>query len=144
MKKIKVKGIIAGIVAACILIIIVGFLSYFTSHGIANNAEEYQGSMDYFNKSGIERFIGYIQFQPLLFTLSIITMLIIVGIPSYIAARVAKQNYILHSMIIGVIYLCIPFILEGIPSVTVHDLLLYILILPISYMSGYICKKNII
>ena len=142
MKHIKVKGIIAGVIAACILIIVVSILGYFTEHGIANNSENYQGNMDYFNESGIKGFIGYIQFQPLLFTLSIITMLIIVGIPGYIAARVAKQNYILHSMLIGAIYLCIPFILEGIPSVTVHDLLLYILIIPISYMSGYICKKN--
>jgi len=143
MKKIKIKGVLAGVIAACILIIFVSILGYFTEHGIANHAENYQGNMDYFNETGIKGLLAYIKFQPLLFTLNIITMFIIVGIPGYIAAKVAKQNYILHSMIIGLIYSCMPFILEGIPSFTAHDLLLYILILPISYLSGYICTINV-
>jgi len=141
IRRINFKGIISGIITATILTIFVSFVGYFLEHTISTKAENYKGSLDYINEGGLNYIIGHIKFQPALFLLDVISIIVIVFIPAYVCARVANQQYILHAILIGAIYLTIPFILEGMSSMNAYDLLLFSLILPISYFAGYICKR---
>jgi len=139
MNRISILGITAGIISAVLLFIPISFINYFTEHVIINRSDD---SQQYLHENGIWQVIGYINSAPQVFTLSMISMFIAVGIPGYIAARYAKRNYILHSLIIGMIYMTIPFMLDNKPITSDLDMFFFLLILPISFTAGYICSKH--
>jgi len=141
MNKVSLKGISAGILVSLILGIPVSiiFSVYFVE--IYN---EIASNIDLSDENVVREIDRKLMYHPLSIAFLIAKTLITVGIPAYIAARVANKGYILNAVILGailVLFGALDF------ETAVQDPLLFAVLatslLVVAYLSGLLRYKQV-
>lgn len=140
MKTISLKGIGAGIVVAVVLSIPLGLMLGYYLSAVFNDLAP---GVNFANEAEVQRFVARFLYHPLTIAFGILSTLIGVGIPAYLAAAIAGRAFIIHSMIIGGILsmLCL-FEWEMVAQFPILFVLIISLNLVIAYFAGYLRLKQ--
>lgn len=141
MKAFSLKGLGAGVLAAVVLSIPLGFLFGYYIMAIYNDLAP---GVNFANEIEAEKFASRSLSHPLAIAYGFIATLIGVGIPAYISAWVAGRSFVLHSLVIGGILSLLCLVeWETLTQFPVMFALLIVLTLVVAYAAGVLRKRQV-
>jgi hypothetical protein len=141
MTNLSLKGIGAGILAVFLLSIPLGFMFSYYFMAIYNDVAP---GVNFASEVELREMTKKLIFHPLSIAFGILSTLITVGVPGYVAALVANKGYVLNSMVIGFITLLFFFLnFQLIAQFPVLVILFSVFTLGVAYLGGLVRLRQV-
>jgi hypothetical protein len=95
---VSIKALVIGVAASLVISTLLAILGAFLVFALFG---EFARGVNFANDVEVQTFFSHVIFHPLFILFITIDIFVGVAIPAYLAAFVARRNFILHSMLIG-------------------------------------------